>query len=211
MEGVNNTEPFPPLATGHCPMCQATTRAGQKFCAFCGQKLSTVSEIVSRPTAAAPLALPDVITRRLAAYRENHTPRELELHLGLALCNVARYGDAVQALQRARDEAGARPPKADVLFLLAKAHDLAGARDQAVRSYLEAVVDEPELADKLLPYLHHQLTAEIATTLRAWFETEWEEAVSTLSTKSAQLMHIDTFRCRMHLYLGNHVRARDCL
>ena len=210
MEGVTRGEPTSRHNLGTCPKCAALTRTGQKFCGRCGERLPALTEAPARRRVAGQM-VPEIISRRITFYHESLSPRELHLRLGLALTNGTRYREASQELERALAEHGAAPPSNDIRFFLAKAYELAGARDLAVRTYLEAVAEESDLARQLLPYLHLQLTPEAATALIAWFEAEWETAVAAIAAEPIDRLHVDIFRCRMHLYVRNFSKARVVL
>ena len=148
---------------------------------------------------------------QLARYTVSETPRAAEFSLGIALRTAGRHDKAVDALLRALKEPGTEPPAEDVFLQLAYVHELRGAKDQELRSYLEAVRAAPRWADQILPELHRMLTPELAPALVGWFASDWETAFSDPSIDAADRLHADLFLCRVHLYSANYEAARAIL
>jgi tetratricopeptide (TPR) repeat protein len=152
-----------------------------------------------------------VVAAQLARYAATATPRAAEFSLGIALRTAGRHDKAVEALLRALKESGTEPPAEDVFLQLAYVHELRGAKDQELRSYLEAVRAAPRWADQILPDLHRLLTPELAPALVGWFASDWETAFSDPSIDAADRLHADLFLCRVHLYSANYEAARAIL
>src|SRR5207248_1076053 len=82
---------------GACPRChKPILRAGQKFCAYCGDPLPTETPTASAPPAA-EAAPPALSHARPAATRP---PRAAWFELGLALAAQGRPREAVDAFER---------------------------------------------------------------------------------------------------------------
>ena len=197
-----------------CPRCASRISPGQRFCVTCGLRLPLPGPDPAAPSPAASVVVRTasaVVAAQLARYTVSETPRAAEFSLGIALRTAGRHDKAVDALMRALKEAGTEPPAEDVFLQLAYVHELRGAKDQELRSYLEAVRAAPRWADQILPELHRMLTPELAPALVGWFASDWETAFSDPSIDAADRLHADLFLCRVHLYSANYEAARAIL
>jgi len=208
---ANTDSTAPPAALDTCPQCGKKTQPGQKFCVNCGLRLPPRGEVKTTAAPDAVRTTAPIVAARLQQYVTTQSLRALQLSIGIALRTAERYNDAADALRRALQEPGSEPPAEDVFLQLAYVYELAGSKEDELRSYLEAVRAAPKWADQILPSLHRMFTPELARPLVGWFAKEWEAAFSDTAIDPADRLHADLFLCRVHLYTGNYEAARSIL
>jgi tetratricopeptide (TPR) repeat protein len=197
-----------------CPNCGNNyIKAEQRACVLCGYEFVRRLEGASHQPISSPTPSKKSITimKRLASWPVTQSPRELGFHLGVALSKQARHTEAVDTLERALKEEGSTPSTVDILLQLANAFELAGSTERALRSYLQAVRGDPNLAEEILTYAHKLMTPELALGLGSWVTREWAVDVTSIQTTALNRMHIALFICRVNVYLGDYEKAVEFL
>jgi tetratricopeptide (TPR) repeat protein len=143
---------------------------------------------------------------------DRHVARSLGqiyFDLGVALAERSRDEDAIQTLRRALDEEHVGHQRGAILFYLANLYERADDDERACRTYLNALLEEPQHLQAVLPRLHELFTPAVADSFGVWITTRWAESMQAFELSRDVRSELALFLVRANLCLKEYTRALD--
>ena len=143
---------------------------------------------------------------------DRHVARSLGqiyFDLGVALAQRGRDEDAIQTLRRALDEEHVGRQKGAILFFLANLYERAQDNERACRTYLNALLEEPQHLQAVLPRLHELYSPAMAASYGTWITTRWAERMQACELSREVRTELALFLVRANFCLKDYTRALD--